>query len=96
MTGPNLGYRAIEQVQVVSQDSINPGTALHNMAFFDADGNVIDLTSLNGLNEAAHVAPVTTANATDLTTAEALANANKVAINALIASLITAGLMSAT
>ncbi len=46
--------------------------------------------------QAAHVAPVATANATDLATAEALANANKVAINALIASLIAAGLMAAS
>lgn len=33
------------------------------------------------------LAPVTTANATDLPTAQALANANKVAINAIIAAL---------
>ena len=35
----------------------------------------------------AALAPVTTANATDLPTAQALANANKVAINAIIAAL---------
>lgn len=45
---------------------------------------------------AAHVAPVATANATDLASAEALANANKVAINAIIASLIASGAMSAS
>lgn len=36
------------------------------------------------------LATVTTANATDLATAVALANANKVAINAIIAALKTA------
>lgn len=35
----------------------------------------------------AALTPVTTANATDLPTAQALANANKVAINAIIAAL---------
>jgi hypothetical protein len=38
----------------------------------------------------AALATVTTANATDLPTAQALANANKVAINAIIAALKTA------
>ena len=45
---------------------------------------------------AAHVANVTTANATDLASAEALANANKVAINAILASLQAAGLMASS
>lgn len=35
----------------------------------------------------AALTPVATANATDLATAQALANANKVAINAIIAAL---------
>lgn len=43
---------------------------------------------------AAHVANVATADATDLASAEALANANKVAINAILAALQAAGLMS--
>lgn len=47
-------------------------------------------------SQAAFVAPVATANATDLASAEALANANKVAINAVIASLIASGAMSAS
>jgi len=42
---------------------------------------------------AAHVANVTTADATDLASAEALANANKAAINAILAALQAAGLM---
>jgi hypothetical protein len=43
---------------------------------------------------AADVATVSTANATDLASAEALANANKAAINAILAALKAAGLMS--
>lgn len=43
---------------------------------------------------AAHVANVTVADATDLPSAEALANANKAAINAILASLQAAGLMA--
>lgn len=42
---------------------------------------------------AAHVANVTTANATDLASAIALANANKVTTNAILAALQAAGLM---
>ena len=53
-------------------------------AAIEAGGNV----------QAASVAAVTTADAVDLTTAEALANANKVAINAVIAALKAAGLMA--
>lgn len=43
---------------------------------------------------AANVPAVAVANASDLPTAIALANANKVAINAIIASLQAAGLMA--
>ena len=45
---------------------------------------------------AAHVAPVAAPNATDLASAETLANANKTAINAIIASLIASGAMAAS
>lgn len=44
--------------------------------------------------QAANVPAITTANATDLASAEALANANKAAVNAIIAALQAAGLMS--
>ena len=43
-----------------------------------------------------NVAAVVAPTATDLPTAVALANANKTAINAVIASLIAAGLMKAS
>jgi hypothetical protein len=42
----------------------------------------------------AHIAAIATADATDLASSEALANACKAKINALIAALIAAGLMS--
>lgn len=53
---------------------------------------VIDLPSGSG-GVAANVAAVTTANATDLATAEALANQLKTTVNAIIAALQAAGLM---
>lgn len=43
--------------------------------------------SIGGKAQIAALTPVSTANATDLPTAQALANANKVAINAIIAAL---------
>jgi hypothetical protein len=50
-------------------------------------------SNLGRIKSAAAVSSVTTADATDLTTAIALANANKVAINNLLSSLRTAGLL---
>jgi hypothetical protein len=47
-----------------------------------------------GNSQAAHVANVTAADATDLASAEALANANKAAINAILAALQAAKLMA--
>lgn len=44
----------------------------------------------------AKIAAIATADATDLASAEALANANKAKINAILASLTAAGLMSST
>lgn len=44
--------------------------------------------------QAAHVANVSQADATDLPSAEALANANKAKINELLAALKAAGLMA--
>lgn len=45
---------------------------------------------------AAAVADIATADATDLATAQALANANKAKINALLAALRTAGLLASS
>lgn len=61
----------------------------------DAD-ELIAAINADSPTPAAHVAPVSAANATDLASAETLANANKTAINAVIASLIASGAMSAS
>lgn len=45
-------------------------------------------------SQAADVAAITTANATDLTTAEALANQTKTTVNAILAALKAAGIMA--
>jgi len=54
---------------------------------------ILNAIDAGGNTPAAHVANVTTANAIDLASAEALANANKVTINAILAALQAAGLM---
>lgn len=65
--------------------------ALANKAVGQEIAGAID----GGSNEqAANVAKVTAPTATDLATAEALANANKAAINAVIDALVAAGLMA--
>lgn len=43
-----------------------------------------------------HIAPIATADATDLASAEALANATKAKLNTLIAELQTAGILAAS
>lgn len=59
----------------------------------DADALIAAIES--GANtQAAHVANVTTVNATDLATAEALANANKAKINEILAAMQAAGQMA--
>lgn len=50
-------------------------------------------SNIGRIKSAAAVSDVSTADATDLASAIALANANKVAINNLLSSLRTAGLL---
>lgn len=70
-----------------------PQTFASQVAQLGMDGNLANtLQKSSGLNgnlkpEIVALATVSTANATDLTTAITLTNANKVAINALIAAL---------
>lgn len=52
--------------------------------------------SSGSLGAAVFVAQIATADASDLATAEALANANKAKINALLTALINAGLMASS
>ena len=61
----------------------------------DAD-ELIAAINADSPTPAAHVAPVAAPNATDLASAETLANANKAAINSIIANMIAAGSMSAS
>lgn len=55
---------------------------------------IISAIEAGGNAQAAAVANVTTADATDLASAEALANANKAKINELLASLRAAGILA--
>lgn len=82
----------VQQVKVVAQATVRDHVSLSEMSFFDESGAPLSV----GHSPAAHVAPVAVVNATDLATAEALANANKAAINALIAALIASGAMAAS
>lgn len=62
------------------------------LAFFNPDGTPFDFSGA-GFDKAVAVATITTPNATDLATAEALANQNKTTINDLLAKLRTAGIL---
>ena len=64
------------------------------LALFNPDGTPFDLSGAEATEPAANVALITTPDATDLTTAQALANANKAKINAVIQALVAAGLMA--
>lgn len=55
---------------------------------------IIAAIEAGGNPQAAAVADLTTADATDLASAEALANANKAKINELLASLRAAGILA--
>jgi hypothetical protein len=60
-----------------------------------SDGNEIaNAIDANSAKVASDVAAVSTANAVDLPTAEALANQLKTTVNAMLAALKAAGLMS--
>ncbi len=65
--------------------------AMAHKALATEVANAIDA---GGNTPAADVAAVSTANATDLTSAEALANQLKTTVNAILTNLKAAGLMS--
>lgn len=77
--------------KIVAKTSIPSRKSVMQLALFNADG-----TPFAGGAAGVHVAPVTTVNATDLASAEALANANKTTINALITSLQNAHLLASS
>ena len=81
----------VQQLRIVTtHDTIRPGTNVQPVSFFDEDGNPVDPSTVT---PAAANADVATANATDLPTAIALANATKASHNSLQAKLRTAGLL---
>lgn len=74
-----------------------PATTFSPKRYLEPGGGQRELkrlaTHLNG-KIAANVPTITTPNATDLATAQALANQNKATVNALIAALQAANLMN--
>lgn len=78
-----------------------------NLIYCDADGNELmtlnaaagtvhipSLTGENGVTEQPAIADISVADATDLTTTQALANANKAKINAILAALRAAHIIA--
>jgi hypothetical protein len=66
-----------------------PGAAVSTSKDVGGSGVLADVE-----NQAAHQANIATADATDLASAEALANATKAAFNALLGALAAAGIMA--
>lgn len=85
-----MGNKFQQQIKVVSREDIRPGTATMEAAFFDANGNPVTV----GVTPAAYVAPIATADGSDATTTQALANATKTTVNGIIAALVAADLMA--
>lgn len=83
--------QSITWAKLVAKTGIPSRKSVTQLALFNADG-----TPFAGGEPGTHVAQVTTANATDLASAEALANANKTAINALIVSLQNAKILASS
>lgn len=87
-----MSNKFVQQFQVVTQATVRPATSLAPVAFFDAAGHPINPGAAPA--PAAANADVATANATDLASAEALANQLKTSFNSLQAKLRTAGFLS--
>lgn len=69
------------------------GTCLNAKANPSATGDVLLGAGGGALNQGVFVAQIATANATDLATSEALANQLKTSVNALLTSLVNAGVL---
>lgn len=59
----------------------------------EANELIADLNAVTAMTPSADVAAVSAPNATDLASAETLANANKVAINAILVAMKASGQM---
>lgn len=82
-----------EQAQIVSQSSLNPSQGVTQIAFFNPDGTPFDFGDAE-VTPAEAVADITTANGSDATTTQALANATKAKVNELLGVLRDAGLLA--
>lgn len=87
----------VDQAILVTQTKLRDLQNVTRLALFDANGNPISLGAASAgsaglVKQAANVAPITTANATDLATAQALANQLKTTVNDLLTKLDTAGI----
>lgn len=86
-----MGKNFQQQIRVVSRDKVRASTTVIEAAFFDANGNPIPVGA-----QANNVSAVSTADATDLATAQALANQLKTTVNAILTSLKNAKLMKSS
>lgn len=82
----------VTQFRVNTQAEFRDTQNIEEVALFDENGDVIDLSGVGA--QAADVAAIATPAATDLATAEALANQTKTTVNAILTALKTAGLMA--
>ena len=89
-----MGKNFQQQIRVVSRDKIRSSTTVIEAAFFDENGDPIDFNGVS-LTPAAHVAAVTAPDGSDAGTTQTLANALKVTVNDLIASLEAGGFLAA-
>lgn len=83
-----MGNKTQQARLVSTQSTIIVGQGVTELALFDVDGSPLVF------KKAIAVTDITTVNATDLATAITLANDNKAKINALLAALRTAGIVT--
>jgi hypothetical protein len=95
-----MGENRIQQFRVTAQTDVDASQGITRAAFFKDDGTpylfpVAATTSVLGLvKKAAASADISTADGSDPTTTQALANATKAAHNDLLAKLRTAGVLT--
>lgn len=86
-----MGNITRTQVKVIPGKPTRPSHIMKEMSFYDVDGNPITPGA-----KAVVVAPVATANGSDLATTQALANQLKITVNAILTALKNAGLMASS
>ena len=89
-----MGKKFQQQIRVVSRDKIRSSTTVIEAAFFDDSGNPIEIGGAATITPAAHVAAISTADATDEATAVTLVNEVKATVNDLISSLEAGGFLA--